>query len=186
MTMAFVAISLLGGCSAKEKVTELFADPIILPCPDNRILADAAEFIQYREGGGRDLTDVDFSGNIANMGLACLTRIDKKTKVGEMEVEVGFSFIATRGPANKTRKAQYPYFIVVTNIDKEIVYRERFDIGVDFIGNSSRFTFKNEPITIVLPLRPDVTDKNYLIYGGFELSREQLQLNRLRREQLRR
>lgn len=186
MALAFAAISLISGCSATEKVTDLFADPIILPCPDNRILADAAEYIQYREGGGRDLTDVDFAGNIANMGLACLTRIDKETKVGEMEVEVVFTFVANRGPANTTRKAQYPYFLAVTNIDKEIVYREEFDIGVDFIGNASRFTFKNEPITIILPLRPEVTDKNYLVYGGFELSREQLQLNRLRREQLRR
>lgn len=177
--------SLLAGCGATEQVKDLFADPIILPCPDERILADAAELVRYAEGQGRDLTDVDSEGQIVNMALACLTKIDKKTRVGEMEVEIVFNFLATRGPANRTRKAQFPYFVSVTDLNKKILYREEFEVAVDFSGNRTRLAFTNEPpITITLPLRPELTGKNYLIYGGFLPNHEQLEQNRQRRKQI--
>jgi len=154
-----------------------------LACPENRILADAAEIIRYADGGGRDLTDVDTEGKILNMGLACLTRIDKKSLVGVMEVEVNFYFEGVRGPANRNQKAQYPYFISVTDLNKKVLYREQFNVAVDFSGNRSKLGFRSDPITLELPLRAELTGKNYLIYGGFVLTREQLEHNRLRRRQ---
>ena len=176
---------LLSACGTAEKVTGLFADPIILPCPDYFILADAAELVQYREGNGRDLTDVDFEGRMENVRLSCLTRIDKETKVGEMEIQIAFEFSATRGPANTSRTAEFPYFFYVTNLDKKWIRREKSKVAVDFSGNRSKLGFRSDPITIVppLPLRPYITDKNYLIYAGFLLTEEQLQSNRLRRQQ---
>lgn len=177
------AITLLSGCETADKVTDLFADPIILPCPDYFILADAAEVVQYREGNGRDLTDVNFEGRMENIHMSCLTKIDKETKVGEMEVQIAFEFVATRGPANKSRAAEYPYFFYITNLDKKILYREQSTVGVDFSGNRSKLLFRSDPIAISLPLRPEVTSKNYLIYGGLLLSREQLETNRRRRQQ---
>ena len=185
MRFAFIlaAIGLLGGCETVEKVKGVFADPIILPCPENKILADAAEVVRYIKGDGRDLTDVDNEGKIVNVGLACTTRIDKETRVGLMEVEVSFYFEATRGPANRNRKAQYPYFISVTDLNRKVLYREQFNIAVDFSNNRSKLNFRSDPITIELPLRPELTNKNYLVYGGYVLTREQLQHNRLRRRQ---
>ncbi len=184
LVCAITAGGFLAGCGATDQVKELFADPIVFPCPDDRVLADAAELVRYAEGQGRDLTDVDSEAQIARMELACLTRIDKKTRVGEMEIEIAFNFIATRGPANRSRKATFPYFISVTDLDKKILYREEFEVGVDFSGNRTRLAFKNEPITITLPLRPELTSKNYLIYGGFLPNREQLEQNRQRRQQI--
>jgi len=115
--------------------------------------------------------------------LACLTKIDKKTRVGIMEVEVGFNITASRGPADQTRKAIYPYFIIVTDLSKKIVYREEFNVGINFSGNRSKLSFTSFPITIELPLRPELIGKNYVVYTGFVLTREQLKHNRLRRKQ---
>ncbi len=177
------ALVLLSSCGATEKVTRLFEDPIVLACPDSRILADAAELISYAEGGGRDLTDVNVEGQIDNIALACLTKIDRDTRIGVMEVEVGLNFVATRGPANKTRQAIFPYFISVTDLEKNVLYREQFEVAVDFSGNRTKFGFRNTPITIELPLKPDVGGKSYLVYTGFVLTKEQLQANRIRRSQ---
>lgn len=183
VALILATAGLLSGCAATEKVTELFADPVILPCPDYFILADAAEITQYREGAGRDLTDVEFEGRMQDIRISCLTRIDKETKVGEMEIQFALNIFATRGPANKSRKAEYPYFFYITNLDKKILYREQLKVGIAFAGSRSKLIFRSDPITITLPLRPEVTDKNYIIYAGFLLSRDQLQSNRLRRKQ---
>ena len=183
LALIATAIGILSSCETVDKMKNVFADPIILACPETRILADASEIIRYIDGGGRDLTDVDTEGKIQNINLACLTKIDRETRVGIMEVEVRLNIAASRGPANRNRKATYPYLIIVTDLNKKIVYREKFNVGVNFTGNRSRFSFSNEPITIELPLRTDLTGKNYLIYSGFALTHEQLSHNRLRRKQ---
>ena len=56
---ALMSVLLLAGCSATETVTGYFSKPVILSCPDYRILADAADYTTYRPGTGRDLIDVD-------------------------------------------------------------------------------------------------------------------------------
>ena len=181
---ALMSVLLLAGCSATETVTGYFSKPVILSCPDYRILADAADYTTYRPGTGRDLIDVDVEGKYNNMRVACLTKIDKETRVGIMEVEITLDFIAQRGPANTTRKATFPYFISVTDLNKKILYREEFNVSVDFKGNLTGFSFRNDPITLELPLKPDVTGENYIIFTGFTLTREQLEINRTRRRQI--
>jgi len=181
---ALIGAALLGGCSATETVTDYFSKPVILPCPDYRILADAADYTTYRPGAGRDLIDVDVEGKFNNMQVACLTKIDKETRIGIMEVEITLAFTAQRGPANKTRQATFPYFISVTDLNKKILYREEFNVSVDFKGNLTGFGFRNKPITLELPLKPDVTGENYIIFTGFTLTRDQLELNRTRRRQV--
>ena len=170
----------LSGCETFNKVKDVFAKPIILACPEIRILADASKIIEYAQGGGRDLTDVVFEGEMQDINLACLTKIDKQNRVGVMEVEVRLDILASRGPADLTRKAIYPYFIIVTDLDKKIVYREELNVGINFSGNRSKLSFASDPVTIELPLRQELIGKNYLIYGGFVLTREQLERNRLR------
>jgi hypothetical protein len=171
------------GCETLDTVKDVFSDPIILACPDYRVLADASEIIHYLDGGGRDLTDVVFEGEIRDLRLECLTKIDKKTRVGIMEVEVSLIIDASRGPADRSRKAIYPYFIIITDLNKKIVYREELKIGISFSGNRSKLSFSSNPITLELPLRPKFTGDNYLIYSGFILTREQLKHHRLRHKQ---
>jgi hypothetical protein len=179
------ALVWVSGCKTLDKVKYIFAKPVILACPDTRILADASEIIRYVDGGGRDLTDVVSEGKIQNISLACLTKVNRENFVGVMEVEVGLNIDASRGPADRSRKATYPYFISVTDLNKKIVYHEKLNVDINFSGNRSKLSFTSVPVTIVLPLRPKLTGKNYLIYSGFILTREQLKHNRLRRKQKR-
>jgi hypothetical protein len=68
-------------------------------------------------------------------------------------------------------------------LNKKVVYHEKFNVGINFSGNRSRLSFSSKPITIVLPLRPELTGMSYLIYSGFILTRKQLEHNRQRRKQ---
>ncbi len=182
--IALGVVMILTGCGATEKVTEFFDKPPILPCPDFRILADAASYTTYRPGPGRDLIDVDVEGSFNNMRVACLSKMDKKTRIGIMEVEVILDFVTQRGPANKSRKADFPYFVSVTDLNHKILYREEFKVSVSYTGNRTGFGFRNEPITLELPLKPELTGEDYIVFAGFILTREQLDLNRARRRQI--
>ncbi len=176
-----VSVALVGGCETASKVTNIFSKSIILPCPDYRILAVAANYTAYKEGPGRDLTDVDFEGKYNNMRLGCLTKMDKETKIGTMEVDITLDFIAQRGPANKTRKATFPYFISVTDLNNKILYREEFKVSVSFAGNRTGLGFRNDPVTLELDLKPGRTGENYIVFTGFIVTPEQLKNNRARR-----
>ena len=181
---ALMGAMVLAGCETAETVTDYFSKPVILACPDFRILADAAYYTTYRPGTGRDLIDVDVEGNFENMRLGCLTKMDKKTRIGMMEVEVVLDFVAGRGPANTTRKAEFPYFVSVTDLDHNVLYREEFKVAVNFDGNLTGLGFRAAPITLELPLKPGLTGENYIVFAGYLLTREQLEFNRSRRRQV--
>lgn len=182
MLLCFLA----AGCSAVEKVTDVFAAPLILPCPEFRVIAEAASLIRFRDGPGRDLTDVNFEGKIANVQLGCVSNISKKTRVGSMNVDVSLILNAARGPANKDRKAKFPYFIRILDKNEKILKALDLDATIDFPGNKTRLQFRTPPLTFILPITPKWPHSYYRIFVGFKLSREDLKFNRARRAKRRR
>ena len=183
LTLAVAAAGLVGvltACSAYEYATDLISTPIVLQCPKSWVIADAANLVRFRQGGGRDLTDVDYEGQITGVRLGCTTNLDKKTRVGTMDVDVNVLFDATRGPANRDRKALFRYFISVSDNDRKILYREAFSLPVDFPGNTTRLRIQSSTITLQLPIDPKRSSSYYLVFAGYELTHEELEFNRTR------
>ncbi len=154
------------------------AEPIILKCPNYFILEEAATLVSFRDGPGRDLTDVLVRAQIGEMRLGCLSDIDNETNSGKMVVEVSPIIAAEMGPANDTGTSTLPYFVVVTDSDKKILYREALSIDVSFEGNKTRVVALAPPTSIDLPITPDIRSRYYRIYSGFELTKEQVEFNR--------
>ena len=172
----------LGACSAYQYVTDKLSDPIVLNCPDYLVLADAANLIRFRDGPGRDLIDVDFETEILRVQLACTSNIDKKTRVGTLDVDVTVTFRAGRGPANRSREGRFDYFISVVDRDLKILYREVFAIKVGFPGNKTRLVVRSEPVTLEIPITPKRASRSFRIFTGLKLSRDEIEFNRRRRE----
>lgn len=170
----------LAACSAYEYATDVFSAPVVFSCPKSWVIADAANLVRFRQGGGRDLTDIDFEGEITGVRLGCTSNVDKKTRVGNIDVEVEVLFNATRGPANRDRKAMFRYFVSVTDKDRAILYREAFNLPVEFPGNKTRLEIRSDKITLQLPVEPNRTSNYYMIFTGYELTREELEFNRAR------
>lgn len=170
----------LAACSAYEYASSAFSSPIILPCPKSWVIAEAASLVRFQPGGRRDLTDIDFEGEITGLRLGCLSDVDKKTRTGTMEVEVELLFNATRGPANRSHKAEFPYFVSVTDNNRKVLYREGFKLPVDFPGNRNRLEIRNDKIVLQLPVDPKHNSTDYVIFAGYELTREELEYNRAR------
>jgi len=180
--VAVVLVSSLTGCSAVETVTDFVSDPVILPCPDYRVVAEALTLTKFKEGPGRDLIDVDYEGGIEAVKLGCESQIDKKTKIGKMEIDVTVLFKASRGAANRNHKASFPYFIRVLDRTGKILWGEDLMVNIGFPGNKTRLLFSADPVTLVIPISPRWSSKYYRILTGFKMTREELQFNRERRQ----
>ena len=184
--LPFAAASIiLSGCDSVgnsvgntyERVASLWDKPVILPCPDYRILKDASRIVQFRHGTGRDLVDVNIDGSLEDLTMECLTDLNKDTNSGTMDVAITINFGAKRGPANTNKQAILPYFISVTDQKRNVLYHEEFKVSVKFPGNQSAIQFFGETVSLELPLTPKVSSQSYLIYSGFRLNRKQLLYN---------
>mgnify|MGYP001391346380 CR=1 FL=1 len=180
-----VVLILLTSCETAKNITTPIKDfivkPIVLPCPDYRVLADASKIEKYKPGPGRSIIDIDFYTKITGMHLTCTSKINNKTGVGLMDVDVNFDFSLRRGAANTSGKKSFQYFISVTDLNYKIIYRETFSINLNFKANKSSISFSSKPITIEIPITENYSSQDFIVFGGFEISREQLKRNRIQK-----
>ncbi len=168
----------LAGCETSDLP---FVDkPVILPCPNFFVLEDAANLTQFRGGTGRDITDILVSAEMGEIRLGCLSNVDSETNAGVLELDVSPIILAEMGASNTEAKAKLPYFVVITDPDKEILYREELNVEVSFEGNRTRLVITAAPTTLELPITPEIRSKYYLVYAGFVLTPEELEFNRRR------
>ncbi len=179
---------LAGGLAACETakdvgdtVSLIWTDPLILKCPDYRVIADAAELVRFRQGPGRDLTDINFESTIVGVQLTCETDFDREIGKGTVEVSVTVRFGAARGPANRDRMARFDYFIRVVAHDGKILYGEDIPLTVGFSGNRTRLRFRSEPIVLEIPVTAKRSTNSFSIFTGFKLTPEELKFNRAKR-----
>ena len=168
----------LGACSAFEYVSDKISDPIVLKCPNYWVVSDAASVVKFRDGPGRDLTDVNFEGEIVGVQLVCISNVDKETLNGTMDVDVTVRFDAARGPANRDRKARFDFFIRVLDPNRNILKGEDLSVVINFPGNKTRLKFRSPPLTLELPITSKWPRSYYRIFAGFKLTRDELNFNR--------
>src|SRR5579871_3786751 len=93
--------AVLDGCSNKV------ADPGAPPCPRVALLADAAHMAVFRNGPGRDLTDIVYEADLGRITGQCVYTRDKSRVTVEMKLPI----TAKRGPADRDHEAALPYFV---------------------------------------------------------------------------
>lgn len=155
-------------------------ESIILPCPQYFILEDAALITQFREGPGRDITDILVSAEIGDIRLGCLSKINNETNSGVLELDVSPVVLAEMGASNTEATSIIPYFVIITDPEKEILYREELSLNVSFEGNRTRIVITAAPTTLELPITPEIRSNYYRVYSGFALKPEELEFNRKR------
>ena len=175
----------LASCETAEdvgdRVSLLWRDPLVLKCPDYRVIADAANLVKFRQGPGHDLTDVNFESTIIGVQLGCESDVERETGEGKVEVSVTVRFGAARGPANRDRKARFDYFIRIVAHDGKILYGENIPLTVGFPGNRTKIQFRGEPIVLEIPVTAKRSTNSFRIFTGFKLTPEELKFNRSKR-----
>lgn len=159
LVSAFLA---LAGCSS---------DAPPPPCPPAGTPAPLDSFTQFEPGGSQDLTQVRFSGRIAQVKQVC-----EYDETG-VDVDLAIQVIVERGPADRSRQADLQYFVAVENGPGNITAKQVFDVAVPFAGNSRRLA-RLEEIELRIPAPSGRGFQETRVLVGFQLSPEQLEYNR--------
>ena len=159
----------LAGCG-------VFDDPP--PCPGVNVLQQARQLTLYREGPGRDPTDVAFEVELAKARADCDHDIDEE-EGGGVEVTFSLPIRATRGPAAETDQLSVPYFVALVDGSREIVAKEVFTAEIAFEDAISRAQTVEE-IEQWIPLGPGETGAAYETLVGIQLTPAQLEASQRR------
>jgi hypothetical protein len=163
---AVAALVLLAACSKSEKREAA--------CPQGIIPADAATITRFRDGPGRDLTDVVAQGEIVNILVQC--KYDRRGVTVDLQVAIG----AARGPADRSRAAEFDYFVALVDPEQNVLVKEPFRIRFEFRDNRTRLGLVEE-IEPRLPLPDVMKGPEYRVLVGFQLTAEELAWNRSQR-----
>jgi hypothetical protein len=159
-------LAALSGCGMFTKSQQF-------DCPAVEIPKELASLTRFREGGGRDLTDVVFEAGILDVQIAC----DYGSKGAGIQLNVVVG--AERGPANRSPTATVAYFIAIGDPDRNILAKEVFSSTVTFQANLAR-AYNTEETEEMIPLPKGRSAANYGIIVGLQLSPEELEYNRAR------
>jgi hypothetical protein len=165
--LAVTVIVLLGGllaaCGPKRNLQ---------PCPRVGILGDAQKATQYREGPGRDLTDVAFDTELLDYNGGC----KYENKEANVIVTFALQIAATRGPAASQSEAQVPYFVAIVDKQQNVLLRQGFVARIPFKEGQRRVVVADE-LEQAIPLNGRRTNEIEILVG-LEVPRDQLDRNR--------
>ena len=167
LAFALLPIALLAACG--DSVNEKFAPP----CPVPSIPRDSSDLRRFR-GTGRDITDSVLDGRVTGIEGSC-TRGDS----GFVTATLSVGMELTRGPANPGRTADVAYFVAVSEGDR-ILDKKIYNLRADFPSNTERLRLVGDQIELQLPVTSTKTAAAYRINIGFQLTPEELQVNRTR------
>ena len=149
------------------------------PCPRIAILADGADLTRFRPGAARDLTAQVLDARVAGFDARC----DYASRDGRtLDIRITPRFEAERGPTAEGRTADLPWFVAMTDAaDTRVLVHLSDTVRVGFPANVGRATANGRPAQITLPLEEGKRATDYTIRISFQLTPEELALNRSRR-----
>ena len=165
VALAVAGVSLLAyACSGDDR----FAQRI---CPRVQILEYADSLTEFASGPGRDVTDVVLKGRLVNVDGECIVEKDA------VELDLVVEFTVERGPANRTRKGRFAYFVAIPEFHPTPRGKRVFPVEIEFDSGINRVLYRDE-IAIEIPLTGKRGSTDFNLFVGFQLDRGQLEFNR--------
>ena len=163
----FAVILLVGGCGIFNR------NKINFPCPPVAVPDEVGKLTKFRQGPGRDIIDMSFEAEITGYKGTC--------SYGRKGVSVDLTVIieASRGPANRERRADFKYFVAVPKLFPLKAAKNTFDVQIAFPGNRTRGRLTDE-VELKIPLKRDESGGRYEVFVGFQLNASELEYNRSR------
>lgn len=170
---ALSALALLAACGSGRS-----AATVGQVCPTVSVVSDTARMVQMRPGSPGAAGDVAFVAEVADYSGNCRTTDEDTMLVVEMTLRI----MAERGPAaGDARSVNAPFYIAIANrTDQTILVKEIFNAQFDFKGEQRR-AGSTEELLQRIPMPAGKRPGDFEILVGFQLTPEQLQLNRTRR-----
>ena len=164
--------SSLFGSSSDDEAAALATAPV--RCPRVAVLRDAGEVTEFREGAGRDLTDVVSRAAVINFTGNC------RPEEGRGTVDFRLVLGAERGPAWQGQQPNLQYFVAVADPEGRVLSKQVFDAPMRFPEGQSK-TGSIEELSQVIPLAANRRPQDYQVFVGFQLTPDQVRFNRSER-----
>ncbi len=149
-------------------------------CPPVKLLGAAAEIVQYREGPGRDITDIVHESKLVGFTGNC-EFIGDSPNFTHVKVLMRPVLDISRGPAAAGRTLDLDYFVAIPDFYPSPEGRREMSVRVLFPENRSTLRVQDGEISLTIPLSGGRSAPDTDIFLGFVLTEEQLKANRERR-----
>lgn len=143
-----------------------------LPCPQVSMLADTSRITKFREGPGRDITDIEYEAEIGAYKGECVYKDDDS-----VELTLTVAIDAMRGPAAAGNTIETSYFIAIPAFYPSPAAKSVLPIRVEFPENISKVRFRDEDVVMRIPLKGKAGTE-FEVFLGFQLTPDQLEYNR--------
>ena len=167
LALLMAALATLGGCTNQRTLP---------PCPNVFALAEARHVDRFREGLGRDLTDVDYSVRLDNWKGTCGYK--PRDEDWDVNIDLEVSFTVTRGPANGSGAAEFEYFAAIPAFFPKEEGKETIPVSVKFPAGINTVHPISGPIYLTFPVRTDDVIDKYNVYLGVQVTPDELERNR--------
>ena len=146
-------------------------------CPRPGILADGADLTRWRPGPVQDLTTLVYDARLTGLNGNCRPGRGDRS----LEVTLTPSFSVERGPAGGgERVAELPWFVAVVGPGEEVLQRQSFLERLAFARGETRAAGEGAPVRLSLPVGEERRATDYRIFVSFELTPEDVAVNRRR------
>jgi hypothetical protein len=143
-------------------------------CPTPRLIPALADVTRYAgPGPTHDVTDLVLQARVVAVNGSCEPGDDRSRLPAKVQVSISIQ----RGPAMQGRMADVPVFLAVTENDT-IRDKKVFPLHLTFPPNVDRLTVTSPEIDMDLPVSSEKSGGAYSIIAGFQLSPEELAINR--------
>lgn len=156
----------LAGCG-------VFEDGRPLPCPGVSVPERVQTLTLYRDGPGRDLSDVAFEMVLSVPTARCDYAVEEDGS-GVVESALVVAVAGRRGPAAETDSVRAPFFVAVVGPEGRIRAKEVFAADLAFDETAAQVRASRE-IEQRIPLPAAAQGPAYVVHVGFQLTRAQLE-----------
>ena len=166
-TAVLAAISALALAACSEKP--------VPPCPSVRVDSNTARLVKFQKNA-RDLTEVTYAISLIGYDGQC-----KFTKQG-VDVVMDLTFDVFAGPGVPSGSTEIPYFVAIPQFFPKPYGKRTFTVGTRLPKAGQHVRVEEKGVKLFIPLKKDEPGAAYDVYVGLQMSDEDAEYNRRRRQ----
>jgi hypothetical protein len=146
----------------------------VVSCPYIGVLDDASEITRFKYGGDRDVSDIEFHGEITRVEFHCTEPEGKNVVIGRAVVHTKFE----KGMSATLDRQFFNLFIALSEREDRVVDKSTMTIDVEFKDGNRVVTEQTTIKNIRVPTNGDVPPELHNLYIGFQLTPAEVAYNR--------
>lgn len=167
---------MLAGCSGGGPGSGLLgSEPVTgQACPNIAVLDAPGELTRFGGASPGALNDLLFQARMDVTDAFC--EITDKATFVTAEAKISIA----RGPAETKGEVRFAFFVAVLDGQRNVILRDAFPLIVQFKKDETHLDYKDS-FTIQIDRKPGIDPSSYSVYGGFEMTPDELEFSRRRR-----